>query len=162
MMTHSFAKLQTVAGFRSCFFRCLRVSSGVALATTVGIWSSVASADSRVEGSAGALVDSSAESLLALEGSVLPSDLSYEGVRDFLTCFVGHMDLPPQVYIDCGVSVARASVQCRGQGLGDQCLSSLVVVAQKCAAPVSQAIQGVQQCLVASEEDAELHLHSEW
>lgn len=163
-MNLSSKRIQTTGKFWQGIFGDFGVSCGVAfvLAAASGLWSPAASADSSDWEPAGELVDSSAESLLALEGSVLPSDLSYDGVREFLTCFAGHMDLPPQVYLDCGLAVARASVRCSGKGLDFQCLSSLIAVAQKCAAPVSQAIQSAQQCLSADQDGGELLLNSDW
>jgi hypothetical protein len=144
-------------GVQSSFLmRSVLSGASGCLAVAVCAWSTPAWAAPAMEAPAMQMVDASADNLLALDGSVSPSDLTYAGIVEFLTCFASNMDLPAQVYLDCGLAVARASRQCNAEGLNPQCLSSLVSVAQKCAAPVSKAIQSVQLCLASDQEGREL------
>jgi hypothetical protein len=95
------------------------------------------------------LVSTDAASLLELEGSLTPQDESYLGVKDFLTCFVSNLDLPTQVYLDCGIAVVQSAMNCREGFLNFQCISSVVRVANKCALPLSRAAEGAKVCWAA-------------
>ena len=99
------------------------------------------------------LVSTEAESLLALEGSLLPQDEAYLGVKDFLTCFVSNLDLPTQVYLDCGIAVAQSAINCRSGIWNLGCISSLVRAANKCALPLSSAFEGAKICWAAENPE---------
>ena len=93
-------------------------------------------------------VSTDAESLLAADGSVLPSDRSYLDVKNFLTCFVANLDLPTQVYLDCGKALVQSAVNCRKGFLNFECITAVVGVANTCALPVSRAVEGAKTCWV--------------
>ncbi len=101
------------------------------------------------------LVSTDAEALLRLEGSLSPQAGEFDEVREFLQCFTDNMDLPAQVYLGCGLSVARAGLRCSRNGLNFKCVRALLKVGQECAAPVSKAIQSVQVCLQPDQTGTE-------
>jgi hypothetical protein len=69
-----------------------------------------------------------------------------EGLKEFLACFVSGMDLPSEVYMDCGKAILGTALKCVDSVVALGCVTSVIDMGQKCYLPASKAIDVAKAC----------------
>jgi hypothetical protein len=87
--------------------------------------------------------------LLDFVGLAESQEIDFEGIKEFLTCFVSELDLPQEVYVACAMGVVSTARACQDAVMTPACISSAVGTAQKCALPVRDTIDGARLCMAA-------------
>lgn len=99
-----------------------------------------------------AMVNTDADSLMSLVGEQHAADVNFDAIKEFVSCFVSQMDLPQQVYIDCGMGVVTSAQACRGTVMSIECIGSAIDTAQKCALPVKDTVDGARECMAEQKK----------
>lgn len=100
-----------------------------------------------------ALVSTDSEALLSLVSNPDTVNGEFDGIREFLTCFVDNMDLPATVFVECGKAVAEAGLTCQESGLSIDCFDALTDVSKACAEPIAKTIQSTRICMNPEDDD---------
>lgn len=119
---------------------------------SVGASVCASASDAPVVSPSAVAVETTPESLMALNPYVFGDVAQEDRMREFLACFVQETNLPVKVWLDCGMAVAETGFKCSQGTPGDACLRSAIGLVQKCAVPVARSISAVQVCRNKSGE----------
>ena len=69
----------------------------------------------------------------------------FSGIREYLGCIVNNLDLPPEVYVGCGVSLVKTVLMCR-QGFDMNCANGVAETGRICAEPMNSVVDAITLC----------------
>ena len=110
------------------------------------------------------MVPSDATSLLNLYHDTYGVDKNIlDDIFGYLGCVVSNLDLPEEVYINCGLAIVETVGRCAG-GFSASCLEGVVGTATQCVAPIESIVEAVGNCngdTVVEEDEVETELPPE-
>ena len=105
------------------------------------------------------MVPSDATSLLNLYHDTYGVDKNIlDDIFGYLGCVVSNLELPEEVYINCGLAIVETVGRCSG-GFSPSCLEGVVGTATQCVAPIESIVEAVGKCnggAVVEEEEGEV------